>query len=159
MVSPLHRRSEVIRLWHGIVLASMATVCVAMAVRPNAQADKAKPAVCPSYLIERRNVEVGDQWPNDLAAPVSNWVLLIPDCKGCGSDVRLMEAASKAIGKKDVTVLVSERSQTKFDAQGWASFARYSGPKDFRPALIRVQDGRIVELYRDPKVFPGGGSL
>lgn len=148
-----------IRLWHGIVLASMATVCVAMAVRPNAQADKAKPAVCPSYLIERRNLEVGDHWPQDLAAPVSNWVLLIPDCKGCGSDVRLMEAASKVIGKKDVTVLVSERSQTKFDTHGWASFGRYSGPKDFRPALIRVQDGLIVELYRDPKTFPGGGSL
>jgi len=70
-----------------------------------------------------------------------------------------MEAASKVKGKKDVTVLVSERSQTKFDTHGWASFGRYSGPKDFRPALIRVQDGRIVELYRDPKVFPGGGSL
>jgi hypothetical protein len=146
----------VIRLWHGIILASAATVCVAMSVRPGSRVDNASPSVCPPYLIERRDVQVGEPWPKDLEAPRSEWVLFIPDCKGCGSDIRLMESAVEARGKKNVSVLVSERNQTKFDSDGWASFRRYSSEKDFRPVLIRVHEGRIVELYRDPKKFPRG---
>ncbi len=101
----------------------------------------------------RRDLEIGNRVPGDFQDVEVPYILLLHDCAGCGTDVQMLRAAEREFGRKQVAVFFPKGVLPQYGEAGWAEFAAYSVGPDYRPMLLKVSEGKVVDLERRSQFF------
>lgn len=133
-------------IWATLVAGMIAAGNLALSMRPSYTVVEGR---CSDTPPGRQDLLEGQALPTALEVPPGCRVLVtLPNCGGCASGSRLLNAAATFFGAENVFVFHTTNPPQELRRHRWLGTAQVSAEPEFRPMIVLIDDGRVETILR-----------